>query len=193
MKRALDIVLSFLVLVALSPLLLLIALAVVIDSGLPVFYRQERVGREFGRFFIWKFRSMRASGAGPRITVAGDARVTRVGRFLRATKLDELPQFWNVLRGDMSLVGPRPEVEEYVKLFEEQFRRILVVRPGITDLASITFRNEEAVLAASADPQGCYRREILPAKLALAEEYVAKRTLAMDLRILAQTAGAILR
>ena len=193
MKRAIDIVLSFLVLVALSPLLLLIALAVVIDSGLPVLYLQERVGREFGRFSIWKFRSMRASGTGPRITVSGDARVTRVGRFLRATKLDELPQFWNVLRGDMSLVGPRPEVEEYVRVYEERFRRILEVRPGITDLASIEFRNEEAVLAGSADPQSCYVREILPAKLALAEEYVAKRTLGLDFLILARTAGAIFR
>jgi lipopolysaccharide/colanic/teichoic acid biosynthesis glycosyltransferase len=151
------------------------------------------VGRRFGRFSIWKFRSMRASNGGPRITAAGDERVTRVGRVLRATKLDELPQFWNVLRGEMSLVGPRPEVEEYVRVYEERFRRILEVRPGITDLASIAFRDEEAVLAASADPQGCYVREILPAKLALAEEYVAKRTLGLDFLILARTAGAILR
>ena len=188
-----DILVSCCLLAALLPVLALIAVAVVIDSGFPVFYGQQRVGRRFGRFCIWKFRLMRVTSGGPQITVAGDARVTRVGRFLRATKLDELPQFWNVLRGDMSMVGPRPEVEEYVKLFEERFRPILEVRPGITDLASIEYRDEEAVLAASADPQECYRREILPAKLALAEEYVAKRTLGLDFLILARTARAILR
>jgi lipopolysaccharide/colanic/teichoic acid biosynthesis glycosyltransferase len=171
-KRCVDIALSSLVLLLLSPILIVVALAVWLGSGSPILFCQERVGLRFRRFHFLKFRTMRV-GDGRPVTVAGDDRITRVGRFLRATKLDELPQFWNVLRGDMSLVGPRPEVPEYVDLFRERYRTVLTVRPGITDLASIHFRNEEEVLSRSADPLREYAERVLPAKLDLAEEYAS--------------------
>ena len=192
-KRALDIVVSSAVLLLLSPLLLLIAIAVIADSGLPVFYWQDRIGRDFRRFRIVKFRSMRTGPAGPKITVAGDSRVTRAGRILRATKLDELPQFWNVLRGEMSLVGPRPEVPEYVELFRERYRSVLSIRPGITDLASVEFRDEEELLARAADPYREYIDNVLPAKLDLADKYVKQSSFALDLSIMCRTFTVILR
>jgi lipopolysaccharide/colanic/teichoic acid biosynthesis glycosyltransferase len=176
-----------------APLFAAIAVAVVLDSGLPVFYSQERVGRGFRRFRIWKFRSMLRDNSGPRITVQGDSRITRVGKFLRATKLDELPQFWNVFVGDMSLVGPRPEVFEYVEMYRERYLKILTVRPGITDLASVRFRDEESVLAAASDLTEYYARHVLPAKLDLAEEYLQKRSLLFDISILLRTFGVLWR
>jgi len=150
------------------------------------------MGLGFRRFHILKFRTMRVAG-GPSVTVAGDNRVTRIGRILRATKLDELPQLWNVLRGDMSLVGPRPEVPEYVDLYRERYRKVLKVRPGITDLASIRFRNEEELLSRSGDPLKEYAERILPAKLDFAEEYVSTHTLFGDISILFRTATAIIK
>lgn len=190
-KRALDIAVSAAVLVLFSPVLLLIAIAIVADSGLPVFYSQDRVGHNFHRFRIFKFRSMRSSLDGPKITVAGDARVTPVGRILRFTKLDELPQFWNVLRGEMSLVGPRPEVSEYVELFRERYGTVLSVKPGITDLASLQYRDEERVLARSIDPRLEYIRTILPAKLDLAEDYVRRQSTWLDIKIMVRTILAL--
>jgi len=127
------------------------------------------------------------------VTVAGDARVTRVGKFLRFAKLDELPQFWNVVCGDMSLVGPRPEVPEYVDLYRERYRTVLTVRPGITDLASLHFRKEEETLAGAAEPFREYAERILPAKLDLAEEYVKRHTILGDISILFRTATTIVR
>jgi len=135
---------------------------------------------------------MRAA-SGPSVTVAGDHRVTSVGKFLRPTKLDELPQLWNVLKGDMSLVGPRPEVPAYVDLYRDRYRTILTVRPGITDLASIAFRNEEEILSAAPDPIRHYREVVLPSKLDLAEQYIRTRSFALDCRILFQTALATLK
>jgi lipopolysaccharide/colanic/teichoic acid biosynthesis glycosyltransferase len=190
-KRLFDIVVSAAALVVLSPLLLLLCAAIVLDSGFPVFFAQQRVGRNFRRFRLWKFRSMRSSSSGPSITIAGDARITRLGRLLRNAKLDEIPQFWNVLRGEMSLVGPRPEVSEYVDAYRERYQNILAVRPGITDLASICFRNEEAILAGSPDPLRDYRERILPIKLDLADKYVQSRSILGDLSILVRTAIAI--
>ena len=192
MKRAVDILLSSLALLTLVPILALIAVAIVMDSGWPIFYRQERVGRGFQMFRIWKFRSMTMSHEGPLITVRGDTRVTRVGRVLRATKLDELPQLWNVVRGDMSLVGPRPEIPEYVAMFANRYKDVLAVRPGITDLASVQFRDEEYVLARVPDSVEYYARKLLPAKLELAEEYLRKRSFLFDLSILLQTFKAVL-
>ena len=133
-KRAFDFVVSGITLILLSPLLAAIALAVYITSGRPILFVQERIGCAFRPFRMYKFRTMRAGSRGTAITVAGDRRITGLGRLLRATKLDELPQLWNVLRGDMSFVGPRPEVPEYVELFKERYRKVLTVRPGITDL-----------------------------------------------------------
>jgi lipopolysaccharide/colanic/teichoic acid biosynthesis glycosyltransferase len=193
LKRAIDIAVSVAGLVVLSPLFALIALGVTIDSGKPVFFSQIRVGRNFRSFRIWKFRSMRADRAGPSITVTGDERITRVGRLLRTLKLDELPQLWNVLAGDMSLVGPRPELPEYVEMFRGRYRMILTVRPGITDLASVRYRNEEFVLLQAANPHAEYVGRVLPAKLDLAEDYVRKRSLSLDLAILVDTVRSLVR
>jgi lipopolysaccharide/colanic/teichoic acid biosynthesis glycosyltransferase len=192
-KRLIDIAVSLGVLITFAPLLLLIAAAVVAGSGRPMLFSQVRLGRGFRRFRIYKFRTMHAGHSGAGITVGGDARITRVGRFLRASKLDELPQFWNVLRGEMSLVGPRPEVPEYVDRFRDRYRRILTVRPGITDLASLRYRNEERILALSRNPMLTYVEEILPAKLDLAEEYLRRRSLRLDLSILIRTVQAAFR
>jgi lipopolysaccharide/colanic/teichoic acid biosynthesis glycosyltransferase len=193
LKRGLDIAISLTALMLLGPLLAVVALAVWLDSGAPVLFQQERLGLGFRRFHILKFRSMRTRTGGPAVTVAHDDRITRLGRLLRAAKFDELPQFWNVLRGDMSLVGPRPEVPEYVELFSDRYRTVLTVRPGITDLASLHFRNEEEVLYRSAEPLREYAERILPAKLCLAEEYVRTHTVFGDLSILFRTAAAIVK
>jgi lipopolysaccharide/colanic/teichoic acid biosynthesis glycosyltransferase len=192
LKRCVDIALSSLAVILLSPVLAGVALAVWLDSGSPVLFRQERVGLGFRRFHILKFRTMLVAD-GPLVTVAGDHRITRVGKLLRLAKLDELPQLWNVLRGEMSLVGPRPEVPKYVELFRERYRTVLTVRPGITDLASVHFRNEEEALSLSAEPLREYTERILPAKLCLAEEYVRTRSIAGDFFILFWTAAAIVR
>jgi lipopolysaccharide/colanic/teichoic acid biosynthesis glycosyltransferase len=193
LKRAVDILVSAALLVLLAPVFAGLALAIWFESGLPVFYTQLRMGRGFETFAIRKFRTMHNDLSGPPITAKGDARVTRLGRLLRATKLDELPQFWNVLRGDMSLVGPRPELPLYVELFHERYEKILTVPPGITDLASIRFRNEEAVLGCSADPLREYVARVLPAKMDLADEYLQKRSLRLDLAILLRTFFATLK
>lgn len=188
-KRALDITASAVGLAATWPLLAAIAVAVKVDSKGPVLFGHERVGRGGRRFRTWKFRSMvsDAEQAGPPITTGGDRRVTRVGRVLRATKLDELPQLVNVLVGEMSLVGPRPEVQRYVDLFADDYRRVLAVRPGITDEASIEFRNEEEILARATDPEREYREVVLPRKLELNKEYVRDPSLERDLSILLRT------
>ena len=189
-KRAFDLLLAGLGLVLLSPLLLVIAIAIRIDSPGPVFYRQERIGRHGVPFRIHKFRTMRhdPQHGGPQITVGDDARITRVGVFLRRTKLDELPQFIDVLRGRMSLVGPRPEVPRYVALYPAELRaQVLSVRPGITDLASIEFRDEAALLARASDPEREYVEVVMPRKLALAARYVRSASLALDVTILWRT------
>jgi lipopolysaccharide/colanic/teichoic acid biosynthesis glycosyltransferase len=134
---------------------------------------------------------MRVQASGPTVTVAGDSRITRLGKVLRSTKIDELPQFWNVLRGEMSVVGPRPEVPEYVEFYKDRYRSILSVRPGITDLASIHFRNEEAILAASDDPLRDYREHVLPIKLNLADKYIRTQTTVGDVSIIVRTAIAL--
>ena len=192
LKRCVDIALACLALILLSPILAAAAAAVWLDSGGPVLFRQERVGRRFRRFHMVKFRTMRGSG-GPAVTVSGDARVTRAGRVLRLTKLDEVPQFWNVLLGDMSIVGPRPEVPQYVEMFRQRYARVLTVRPGITDLASVRFRHEEEILAGSREPLAEYTERVLPAKLDLAEEYVRTHSVLGDFAILFRTAAALLR
>lgn len=195
-KRLFDLVFAGLGLLALSPLLLAVALWIRLDSPGPVMFRQERVGR-FGRtFLIHKFRSMRvdAPATGPQITVGADPRITRSGRFLRASKLDELPQLWDVLRGAMSLVGPRPEVPRYVAMYPAELREIVLsVRPGITDPASLSFRDESEVLARAVDPEREYVEVVMPAKLRLAADYVRHASLAGDLRLILATLGALRR
>ena len=183
-----------LALLLLTPLLLGVALWVKLDSPGPVFFRQERVGRHGVLFLIHKFRTMRAGSEGLSLTVGDDPRITRAGRFLRHTRIDELPQLMDVLRGAMSLVGPRPEVPRYVALYPAALRkRVLAVRPGITDPASLAFINESELLARAADPEHEYVHVILPAKLQRAADYADSASLATDLRVLWQTARLLLR
>jgi lipopolysaccharide/colanic/teichoic acid biosynthesis glycosyltransferase len=193
MRRLLEPFLSGVALLACTPLLLVVGLAVRLDSRGPVFYRQERLGLEGRPFEIIKFRTMSASeGGGPAVTSLNDRRITRVGRVLRSTKLDELPQLLNVVRGEMSLVGPRPEVASYAVHWSEAHREIILsVRPGITDPASVAFRREAELLAAQADPEAYYISEVLPAKASLYVDYVQTRSLRRDLRILLDTVRTV--
>ena len=164
-----------LVLAMLAPLLVLLAIAVWLDDRGPALYGQIRVG-QFGRpFTMYKFRSMRTQPGLP-ITRTGDPRVTRVGRLLRSCKLDELPQFWNIVRGEMAWIGPRPEIPEFVDMNDPLWQQVLHFRPGLADAASVEFRNEEQLLAAAADPQEYYRREILPRKLRISIEHSMRRS-----------------
>lgn len=193
-KRILDFTLSALMLLAFAPLLLLISIIVKTTSPGPVFYLQDRVGQGGRLFKIIKFRTMviDADRKGPGITCAGDARVTKEGRLLRRLKLDELPQLWNVLKGDMSLVGPRPELPAYVANYDGLQRHVLTVRPGITDTASLAYRWEEEVLAQSPTPELYYREVILPNKLDMNLLYIRQLSLLCDARILIQTAASVL-
>ena len=191
-RRLLDIAASAAGLAVLSPLLLLVSLGIKLDSPGPVFYRATRVGRNGELLRLYKFRSM-AAGAdqqGPGITAAGDARVTRAGRFLRRTKLDELPQLINVLQGEMSLVGPRPEDPRYVALYTPEQRRVLAVRPGITSAASLAYRHEEQLLSGE-DWETVYRSQVMPEKLAIDLAYLQRRTLGSDLKLILRTIAAV--
>ncbi|MCW5666921.1 MAG: sugar transferase [Piscinibacter sp.] len=191
-KRVFDVLVAALGLLLLSPLFMLIALAVKLDSPGPVFFRQERVGRHGVPFRIHKLRTMRDGAAGTPITVGDDPRITRTGRWLRATKLDELAQLIDVLVGDMSLVGPRPELPRYVALYPPALRdKVLSVRPGITDPASIEYRDESAQLARAADPEHEYVHVVLPRKLRLAEAYVEQASLATDLQVIWRTVRTV--
>jgi lipopolysaccharide/colanic/teichoic acid biosynthesis glycosyltransferase len=192
-KRAMDVVGSGAGLLALSPVLAAAAIAVRASSPGPVLFRQTRVGRGGRRFEMLKFRSMVTGASGPLVTAGGDRRVTGIGRALRRTKLDELPQLWNVLVGHMSLVGPRPEVPRFVERFPEDYARILTVRPGITDFAALEYRDEETVLAGAPDPEAAYVREILPAKIALYHRYLARMSLATDLALVLRTIASLVR
>lgn len=192
-KRLFDAAISLAGLVLLSPLFILAAIWIKLDSPGPVFFRQERVGKGGKTFRIFKFRTMtHGNTGGSLITVAGDMRVTRSGAMLRKTKVDELPQLLNVLAGDMSLVGPRPEVPKYVALYPpESAELIFSVRPGITDRASIKFRNENDILALSDDPEKTYVEEILPMKIKYYEDYARDNSLHDDVRIIIETVKAV--
>ncbi len=187
-KRLFDIAVATLALLLLSPLLLVLAGVVKLDSPGPVFFRQQRVGRHGVPFRIHKLRTMRHGAAGLALTVGDDARITRAGRWLRRTRLDELPQLIDVLQGTMSLVGPRPEVPRYVAHYPPALReRALAVRPGITDPSSLDFIDEAALLARAADPEREYIEVILPAKLRRAADYAEQASLATDLAVLWRT------
>ena len=192
-RRAVDLVVSAAGILLVSPLLLVLACIVKATSPGPALYVQRRVGRRGRPFGLIKLRSMTATSGGPQITKAGDVRITRVGRFLRATKLDELPQLINVLMGHMSLVGPRAEVPKYVELYTPEQRRVLDAKPGITGPAQVQYIDEERILAASSDPEATYVNEILPAKLSIDLEYLRSRTVLSDLRILAVTLFRLVR
>lgn len=189
MKRLFDLCFAGLGLLLLSPLFLFLAVLIRLCNSGPVFFVQTRTGRHFRPFSLYKFRTMAADagGNGLSITAGGDPRVTNIGRFLRKTKLDELPQLWNVLKGDMSLVGPRPEVRKYVELFMDDYKSILDVRPGITDVASLTFSNEEEILKGRKDPEEYYINFLLPEKLKLSKEYVRNSSLSYDIRLIFST------
>lgn len=189
-RRGFDITVALSALVALAPLLGIIAFAVVLADGFPVLFRQVRIGKHGAPFEVMKFRSMRAGVSGARITPGRDTRVTKLGGFLRRYKLDELPQFWNVLVGDMSVIGPRPEVPAFVDPASPAWQEVLGTRPGITDLASLVYRDEEGLLAGKADPEAYYRAVILPDKLALNAAYLRKRSITRDLCIIALTAAS---
>jgi lipopolysaccharide/colanic/teichoic acid biosynthesis glycosyltransferase len=193
-KRAFDIVTALMGLVLLAPLLLLVAFLIKLDSTGPVFFRQERIGKGFRPFRIYKFRTMvqDAPHQGGLITFGVDPRITRLGRLLRRSKIDELPQLINVLRGEMSFVGPRPEVRPYVELFREDYQEILQVTPGITDLASVQYRDEAEILGRFDDPEAAYVGHVLPDKIKLAKDYVRQASFFFDLVLILKTLGKLL-
>ena len=195
LKRVMDIAISGAALCVLWPVLLLIALSIVIDDPGPVFYRQVRVGRGGKEFRIFKFRTMvvDADKKGLQITVGRDSRITRMGALLRKTKLDELAQLLNVFLGQMSFVGPRPEVPRYVAMYTPYQRQVLLVRPGITDYASIAYRNENDLLAGAEDPERMYVEEIMPAKLELNMKYLRRVSPLEDIRLILATIAAVIR
>ena len=195
MIRFCDIVFSLLGLLFLCPLFIIVALWIVIDHPGPVFYRQQRVGKDGKDFGLLKFRSMRVGADKMSLITIGDRdpRVTRAGYYIRKYKLDELPQLWNVFTGEMSLVGPRPEVRKYVDLYTEEQRRVLSVRPGITDYASIEYIDENRLLAQSDDPDKTYIEQIMPAKIELNMRYITHQTLGEYFKIIVLTISKIIR
>lgn len=190
-KRIFDLFWATVGLLLLWPVFLLVALFIKVEDGGAVFFRQVRVGWKGRPFRMWKFRTMvmDAERLGRAITVGGDARITRVGHWLRATKVDELPQLINVLTGDMSLVGPRPEVQKYVDLYTPEQRRVLDLRPGITDLASVKYRRESELLATAEDPDRTYVDEIMPEKIRINLDYAGQASLAGDFKVILMTLG----
>jgi lipopolysaccharide/colanic/teichoic acid biosynthesis glycosyltransferase len=195
MKRLFDIIASFMGLLVLSPLLLLLSLLIVLESRGGVFYMQIRIGRNEQPFQLFKFRSMYPQSDQKGLLTVGkrDNRITRVGQWLRKYKLDELPQLWNVLKGDMSIVGPRPEVEKYVEHYSAEQRTVLQVRPGLTDYASLQYIQEDELLAKSTQPEQTYLKEILPEKLRLSQQYIEEQNFWVDLKIIFQTLLKIVR
>lgn len=195
MIRLCDILFSFFGLLFLSPLFIIVALWIVLDNPGPVFYRQQRVGKDNKDFGLLKFRSMRVGADKMSLITIGDRdpRVTRAGYYIRKYKLDELPQLWNVLVGEMSLVGPRPEVRRYVDTYTPEQQKVLSVRPGITDHASIEYIDENRLLAQSADPDKTYIEEVIPAKIALNMRYINHQTLGEYLKIIFLTFAKIIR
>lgn len=193
MKRTFDLCVAAIALLVLSPALLLLGVLVAATSPGGALFRQTRIGRHGRPFTLLKFRSMSVRpGSEVGTFDAGDrTRVTAIGRLLRRSKLDELPQLWNILVGDMSFVGPRPEVPRWTEVHVDRWERVLAVRPGITDPASLEFRDEEEILAAADDPEAMYRDVILPRKLALSEAYLRNRTLRRDIGIILRTLGAL--
>jgi len=188
-KRAFDIIGILLVILFNIPQFCIVAVCVALTSKGPIFFTQERIGKNFSRFKLIKFRTMvvDAQAKGPLVTRDNDPRITKIGAFLRKTKLDELPQLFNVLKGDMSIVGPRPEVEKYTALFKDKYESILSIRPGITDYATIEYRDEEKTLSTYSDTEDGYIKEVLPAKIALYEKYLREMSFATDWKIIFMT------
>lgn len=187
-----DATLAFLALALAAPVIVILGVAIKLSSRGPIFFQQARVGRHGQLFNLYKLRTMKLSNDGPQVTARDDARITSVGRFLRRTKLDELPTFWNVLRGDMALVGPRPEVPRYVQLDDPVWQALLAVRPGLTDPVTLSLRNEEELLAGvGSETERYYVEELQPAKLKGYVTYLAERTWRTDFKVLGKTLVAI--
>ena len=193
LKRLFDILSSLIVLLLCLPFLIIISIIISIESRGGVIFSQLRVGKDGREFKLYKLRSMRVNTEkSEQLTVGADARITRTGRFIRKFKLDELPQLINIIIGDMSVVGPRPEVPKYVALYTAEQRKVLSVRPGLTDYASIQYINESEVLGESEDPEKTYIAEVMPAKLKLNLKYVEEQSFATDLKLIFKTIGRIL-
>lgn len=195
MKRIFDIVVSIIILLIFLPFGIIVSLAILFESRGGVFYFQERIGKNGIPFKLWKFRSMRkdADKSGKLTVGMRDSRITRSGIFIRKYKLDEFPQFINVLKGEMSIVGPRPEVKEYVDLYTAEQRQVLNVKPGITDLASLEYFKENELLGNSENPEKTYIEEIMPAKIELNKKYISNPTIGADIKIMWQTFLKIIR
>jgi lipopolysaccharide/colanic/teichoic acid biosynthesis glycosyltransferase len=193
MNRGADIFISFVAAVILLPLFFIISVLILLDSQGGIIFKQSRVGKNNHDFYLYKFRSMyrNSDKKGLITTGSSDSRVTRAGRFLRKYKLDELPQLFNILKGDMSIVGPRPEVRKYVDLYTPEQQRVLSLRPGLTDYASLEYINEGELLAGAEDPETLYIREIMPAKLRLNLQYIDEKSAKTDFRIILETIGRI--
>jgi lipopolysaccharide/colanic/teichoic acid biosynthesis glycosyltransferase len=191
-KRIFDIFSSAICLLLFSPVLLFLAVWILADSRGGVFYKQVRVGKNGKEFKLLKFRSMRPnSDKAGQLTIGNDNRITKVGRFIRRTKLDELPQLINIIKGEMSVVGPRPEVPKYVAMYTPEQRKVLQALPGLTDYASIQFINEQTILGAAPDPEKTYITEVMPQKLALNLQYINDRTFFLDIKLIFKTIGKI--
>ena len=193
-KRLFDITASIIGIIILSPILLLISLFIVFESGFPILYKQKRVGKDNKDFFLLKFRSMNNGADKKGLLTIGekDSRITRVGYYLRKYKLDELPQLLNVLTGNMSIVGPRPEVRKYVDLYSDDQKKVLSVKPGITDYASMEYTNENEILAKSTEPEQLYIQEVMPKKLFLNQKYIQEMGLMTDIKIVFRTISKII-
>lgn len=193
-KRGFDILMALIGLMLLSPFFLLLALAIAVDSKGGVFYKQERIGKNRKPFKLLKFRSMSVGADKKGLLTVGfnDSRVTKVGRFIRKFKLDELPQLINILTGDMSFVGPRPEVKKYVDQYSEEQLKVLQVRPGLTDYASLEYFNENELLSKSPDPEATYLNEVMPSKLNLNFKYIQNQGFFTDLKLIFRTIGRVL-
>lgn len=193
-KRIFDIVSSLTALLVFSPVFIILSIWIVLDSKGGVFYKQIRVGKGQKEFGLLKFRSMRPnSDKAGQLTVGNDSRVTKVGKFIRRFKLDEVPQLLNILKGDMSVVGPRPEVPKYVNMYSKEQLQVLTVLPGLTDYASIEYLDEQKVLGASENPEKTYIEEVMPAKLNLNLKYIEDRSFWLDIKLIFRTIGKILR
>jgi lipopolysaccharide/colanic/teichoic acid biosynthesis glycosyltransferase len=193
-KRIFDLLSALIVIIVFSPLLILLSVWIAFDSKGGVFYKQERVGKNGKLFNLLKFRSMRpnADRAG-QLTVGDDNRVTKVGRFIRKYKLDELPQLFNIVKGEMSVVGPRPEVPKYVDMYSEEQKKVLLALPGLTDFASIEYLDEQKILGAADNPEKIYIEEVMPAKLELNLKYIKERNFWLDIGLIFKTIFSIFR
>lgn len=192
-KRLSDIILSLIALILFIPLFILISLLIKFDSKGSVFYGQERVGKKRQNFRLWKFRSMRKSNSNNSlITIGNDDRITKIGAFLRKFKLDELPQLFNILKGEMAIVGPRPEVPKYIAMYKQEQLRVLTVKPGLTDYASLEYFNESEILEKYENPEKAYIEIIMPAKLDLNLKYIDNKMVGKDLMIILKTIRRII-